>query len=81
MTMTAFEIEQSRLEELERLTLMKGSHAAREAGMCALEVVAYIAGEPHSDHPACACPVLTSYVIGLNDAWDDEQRQKLKGFV
>ena len=79
--MTAFEIEQSRLEELERLTLMKGSHAAREAGMCSMELVAYIAGEPHSDHPACACPVLTSYVIGLNDAWDDEQRQKLKPYL
>jgi len=33
-----------------------------------MEAVAYLAGEPHTDHPACACPVLTAYGVRLNDA-------------
>jgi hypothetical protein len=36
------------------LILKQGSHTAREYGMCAMEAVAWLAGEPHSDTPTCA---------------------------
>ena len=49
-------------------TLTHGSHATRDEGMCLMEAVAYLAGEPHTDAPACACPVLTTYAIAINDA-------------
>lgn len=36
--------------------------------MCAMEMVAWLAGESHSDEPACACPVIGAVVRCLNDA-------------
>ena len=48
--------------------LTYGSHTNREDGMCLMEAVAYLAGEPHTDAPACACPMLTAYAVALNDA-------------
>ena len=39
------------------LSLEKGAHK-RGSGMCAMEAAAYIAGEPHSDHPVCVSPVI-----------------------
>ena len=36
--------------------------------MCLLEAVAYIAGEPHSDTPECACGVLAAYGRAINDS-------------
>lgn len=35
------------------------------------ELVAYLAGEPHADAPAGACPVLTAYAVSINDAMGD----------
>src|SRR5690349_5040779 len=61
--------------------LSKGSHKTAEAGRCAMEWVAYIAGEPHTDQPVCVSPVLRSFGISLNDNWDDEQRQKLRPYL
>ncbi len=43
-------------------TLAAGPHAGAEAGLCALEAVAYVAGEPHSDEPACASPSIAAFV-------------------
>ena len=48
--------------------LTHGSHATREEGTCLMEAVAYLAGEPHTDAPECACPVLTAYAVRINDA-------------
>ena len=55
-----------------------GSHPTREDGTCYMECVAYLAGEPHSDRPACASPVITELAIWLNDSFrsDDDARQK-----
>ena len=49
--------------------------------LCVMSLVALIAGERHSDRPDCACPVITAYAIKLNDALDDEIRQRLKPFA
>ena len=66
---------------LETLVLLKNSHKKRKDGLCIMEAVAYFAGEPHSDHPKCTCPVLTSFAILLNDRWDNRRRQKLKKYI
>lgn len=56
--------------------LRRGAHPSRELGMCAMEMVAWLAGEPHSDEPSCACPVIAAFVRACNDAMDDEQRNR-----
>jgi hypothetical protein len=67
-------------EFLENLTLLGGKHSPDHA-FCVMEAVAYVAGEPWSDHPKCADPVLTGYCIALNDRWDDARRQALKPYI
>ncbi len=42
-----------------------------------MELVAFIAGEPHSDRPKCACPVLRDYGVRLNDRMSDDVRNDL----
>ena len=74
-------LDQDKLEALERLPLLRGKHRSRAEGQCAMELVSYLAGEPWSDAPACACPILTAFVVRYNDNSDDEQRQLLKPFL
>jgi hypothetical protein len=69
-------------ERLERLlsgqiTLAKGDHQSPDAGLCVVEAAAWIAGEEHSDHPACVCPVVASFARRLNDRLPDDRRQAL----
>lgn len=68
-------------EILEKYELKNGSHESLEKGACIMELVSYIANEPWSDHPKCACPVLTAYAIRLNDRFNHEDRQKLKPLI
>lgn len=64
----------------EPLILRRGAHSTRDEGMCAMEAVAYIAGEPHSDSPECACPVIAAFVRRWNDDLpDDATRTRLLG--
>jgi hypothetical protein len=75
---------EDRLPHLEPLKLGRGSHAAPSNGLveaCVMEAVAYVAGEPFSDHPVCASPILTSFLISWNDAMSDEDRQMLKPYI
>ncbi len=55
----------------ERFPLLPGSHPTREHGMCAMEMVAWLAGEQHSDEPECVCPTLASIVRTFNDVVPD----------
>ena len=61
--------------------LDRGAHDAYRDGHCAMEVVARLAGEGHTDAPACASPVLARYTIRLNDRWNDEHRQALVPYL
>lgn len=63
--------------DLSTLHLDKSLHPSFEAGHCLLEAVAYVAGEPHTDHPACASPILGAFGRSLNDAFPDDKRQRL----
>ncbi len=66
------------LGSLATMTLHSGSHPDRTNGLCAMEVVAWVAGEPHTDQPLCACPVIGAFVRSWNDAIpDDETRTRL----
>jgi hypothetical protein len=67
--------------DLDHLTLDKNAHNDRDEGVCLLEAVAWFAGEPHSDHPECVCPVLGAFGRGLNDALPDDRRQELVPLV
>jgi len=62
---------------IETITLSHGAHRSRDAGTCAMEAVAWLAGEPHSDSPACTCPVVAAFVRRTNDRLrDDEERTR-----
>ncbi len=46
-----------------------------------MSLVALLAGEQHSDRPSTACPVITAFVIRINDAIDKPARQDLKDYA
>ena len=70
-----------RAARLDGIQLDSGSHNTFDDGHCAMEVVAWLAGEGHTDAPACASVVLRQFTIGVNDRWDDTQRQTLVPFL
>ena len=61
--------------------LAYGSHASPEEGLCAMEFVALLAGEDHSDAPVCVDPPLRRFSIGLNDRLPDDLRQELRPYL
>jgi len=64
-------------DKLEQITtLARGKHDEGEA-MCAMEAVAWLAGEPWSDAPRCASPVIAAFVRSWNDALPDADRARL----
>ncbi len=61
--------------------LAYGTHATPDEGRCAMEWVSYLAGEPHSDDPACVSPVLRAFCTTLNDSLEDGPRQQLRPYL
>ena len=70
-------VNQKRLKEVAALPLDSGSHEYIRYGMCVMEAVSYVAGEPWSDSPECACPVIAAFLRSWNDALPDDQRNDL----
>src|SRR5690348_1884729 len=66
---------------LDTLTLTAGKHSTRDQGVCLFEAVAWLAGQPHTDHPPCVSPVLGAYGRPLNDVLPDDTRQQLKPYI
>jgi hypothetical protein len=62
-------------------TLAYGTHATPEDGRCAMEWVSHLAGEIHSDEPACVSPVLRALCVALNDGLEDAPRQRLRPYL
>lgn len=59
----------------------KGMHREGKK-MCSMEAVAVIAGEPWSDHPVCASPVIATFLRSWNDCLpSDQERQRLLASV
>lgn len=69
--------------DLDNIVLRRGAHPSPGDGTCVTEAVAFVAGEPHSDHPACLSPVLGAFLRSRNDGLpsDEERDRRLKRFV
>jgi len=83
-TMTAAVLDAAEISaKLAPVSLGAGGHNSADDGMCVMEMVSYIAGEPFSAHPSCACPVITEFMIALNDgmATDAERDRWIKPLV
>jgi hypothetical protein len=65
--MTTATINQERLNELTDRHLKEGAHNSPDEGMCVMEAVAYVAGEPFGDNPQCASPTIASMMRRWND--------------
>ena len=74
MAHTTAVIDQDRLAEV--AVLHAGGHSPGDQ-MCAMEAVAFIAGEPWSDHPQCASPVIGAFMRAWNDGLPDAERNTL----
>lgn len=74
-------INPDKLAQLDSIDLDLGNHTRFDEGHCAMEVVAWLADQGHTDAPECASPVLTRYTIRLNDRWNHDQRQQLKPYL
>jgi len=67
------------LDTLEKLGPLKsGSHLSPDAGACIMEAVAFVAGEPWSDHPQCVSPLIGAFLRNWNDNLEtDADRDRL----
>ena len=63
------------------IKLSKGKHSSPDDGACVMELASMLAGEPFSDHPACVCPVIGSFLRAYNDSVDDARRQDLYAYA
>lgn len=67
---------------IDNIKLISGVGDREANELCVMSLTALIAGEPHTDKPVCACPVLTAAAIRLNDglwwASDEERTAALK---
>jgi hypothetical protein len=63
------------------IRLSAGKHSSPEEGACVMELASMLAGESFTDHPACVCPVIGSFLRAYNDSVGDERRQDLYGYV
>lgn len=63
------------------IKLSSGKHASPQQGACVMELASMLAGEPFTDHPATACPVIGSFLRAYNDSVDDRRRQDLYGYA
>lgn len=57
--------------------LSRGPHADPAAGVCLMERVSAIAGEPFSDRPSCTHPALAALAQQVNDRVSDAARDRL----
>jgi len=68
--------------DLSTVSFGVGQHPRTDAptgdrDFCIMEAVAYMAGEPWSDSPACASPVVSAFLRSWNDALSDADRDRL----
>jgi hypothetical protein len=61
--------------------LSPGHHSTPDRGRCAMEWVAHLAGEGHTDQPRAASAVVAAYARHYNDVLGDEPRQRLRPYL
>lgn len=64
-----------------RVELVTGVGTRDTGRMCVMSMVACLAGEEHTDNPACASPLIRAFAIPLNDNMQHAARQRLKPFA
>jgi len=64
-------------ENIWKFELSRGSHASPRVGLCAMEAVAWLEGEEHTDHPNCVSDEVGMLMRTLNDTLFDWDRQLL----
>jgi len=52
-----------------------------ERRMCLMSLVAFLAGEDHSDAPRTASPLIQTFAVSINDHMPHRVRQRLKTFA
>jgi hypothetical protein len=57
--------------------LARGRHRAPTEGACLMEYAALLAGQPHTDRPSSAHPILVAIAQVTNDAVSDAERSAL----
>lgn len=67
--------------DLAAIHLVRGVHTGRETELGVMEAVAWLAGEPHTDHPDSASPVIATFCRLVNDRVGDEERQRLVAYI
>jgi hypothetical protein len=72
-TRTGGEVEAARLQ----FRLEPGSHRSPDDGVCIVEFVSMLAGEPFSDRPRCVCDVIGAFLRAWNDRAGYVDRQRL----
>jgi hypothetical protein len=66
----------------DRIELVSGSIGDPDEGrMCLMSLVAFLAGEQHSDAPGCASPLIQTFAVVINDHMPHGARQRLKPFA
>ena len=65
------------LDKLAGMEVAKGGHKTREGALCAMELVAWLAGEPHTDRPQCTSRVIGLLIRRWNDDLSDGDRTRL----
>ena len=76
-TVIAERLQKIRLQKIASLSLKQGAHSP-DSTFCVMEAVAFVAGEPWSDHPQCVSPVIAAFLRSWNDALpDDAARDRL----
>jgi len=67
---------------LDQVELVSGSIGNPSRGrMCLMSLVAFLAGEDHSDSPRRASPLIQTYAVRINDHMPYAMRQRLKPFA
>lgn len=67
-----------RPDERPRMFLSRGAHPnGLNEGSCAMELAAWLAGEPHTDQPRSVSLLICNLMKIMNDALDDVDRQRL----
>jgi hypothetical protein len=61
--------------------LAVGPHRRPGGARCAMEWVAHLAGQAHTDSPATVSPVLAAFARSWNDALPDDVRQRLRPYL
>ncbi len=70
-------VDADRLAQVQAMELSSGGHLAMSDGMCVMGAVAFVAGEPWTDSPQCACPVIATFLRNWNDSLPDDERNDL----